>query len=92
MLIAGELLPERTYKYMIGKEINSVISYQNQFIYTDNHAIFSNAWAGSLYKTHELKTPTYLAGGKNFDFLVSDGKSVVFAILTENFKLSARGL
>jgi hypothetical protein len=78
LLISGEILPERTYRYMIGKNIHSVISYQNQFVYTDDHAVFSNAWAGTLYKPHELITPTYLAGGKNFDFLVSDGKSVVY--------------
>lgn len=77
-LAPGELLPERTYRYMIDKKIDGIISYQNQFVYTDAHAVFSNAWAGTLYKGHGLKKSAVLDGGSNFDFLISDGKKLVY--------------
>ncbi|MCK5279234.1 MAG: hypothetical protein KAK04_11855, partial [Cyclobacteriaceae bacterium] len=74
----GELLLERTYRYMMDKKIHGIISYQNQFVYTDETAVFSNAWAGTLKNMHGLKNPTVFEGGSNFDFLVSDGKKIVY--------------
>ena len=74
----GELLPERTYRYMIDKEIHSIIVYQNQFVYTDDHAVFSNAWAGTVKMAHGLKYPKVFDGGTNFDFLVSDEEKIVY--------------
>jgi len=74
----GELLPERTYQYMIGKRINGILSYKNQFVYSDENKIFSNAWAGNLRTKHSLKNPKAFAGGGNFDFLISDGKNLIY--------------
>lgn len=77
-LYPGELLPERTYEYMIGKRIDGIIGHQNQFVYTDGHAVFSNAWAGSLYALHGLKKAPIFEGGSDLDFMVSDGKKLVY--------------
>jgi hypothetical protein len=78
LLASGTLLPVRTYRHMQDKYIAGVISYQNQFVYTDDNAVFSNAWAGSLYESHGLKKPAIFAGGTNFDFLVADGSNLVY--------------
>ena len=75
-LAPGELLPERTYRYMIKKKISGIISYQNQFVYSDANAIFSNAWAGNIYNQHGMKKLKAFAGGSNFDFLISDGNKL----------------
>jgi hypothetical protein len=74
----GELLPERTYQYMINKNISGIFSYKNQFVYTDDNAIFSNAWAGTIYNKHSLKKPKLSAGGSKFDFMISDGESITY--------------
>ena len=77
-LAPGELLPVKTYQYMQDKKIAGIISYQNQFVYTDEDAVFSNAWAGNLYQKHGMKNPDIFAGGKEFDFMVSDGLKLVY--------------
>ncbi len=77
-LAPGELLPERTYQHMMDRNIFGIISYQNQFIYTDENSIFSNAWAGVLSVKHELKNPKIIEGGKDFDFLVTDGVTIIY--------------
>ena len=77
-LAPGEILHERTYQYMINKNISGIISYQKQFVYTDETAVFSNGWAGKLYNEHGLKNPKVFAGGNNFDFLISDGKNLTY--------------
>lgn len=38
--------------------------------------MLSNAWAGSLYSTHHLQGINSIAGGKDFSFLVSNGREV----------------
>jgi hypothetical protein len=63
---------------MMDKDIQSVISYKNQFVYTDKNAVLSNAWAGTLYNKHGIKKAKLFAGGGDFDFLVSDGKKLVY--------------
>lgn len=67
-LTNGELIPEKTYKYMINKKIFGILSYQNQFVYTDEEGVFSNAWAGTIYNKHSLVKPNIFCGGNNFDF------------------------
>lgn len=78
MLIHGEILPERSYRYMIGKDIHSVISYRNQFFYSDAENVFSNAWGGYISNPHDLKKAQIITGGKDFDFMVSDGNKVSY--------------
>lgn len=77
-LTPGELLPDRTYRYMQDRKISSVISYQNQFVYTDDNLLFSNAWAGSLAVEHNLGKAVFFAGGADFDFMVSDGTKLAY--------------
>jgi hypothetical protein len=57
---------------MTDKKISDILSYADQFIYLDNRAIFSNAWAGKLYYRHDMpQAKTFAAEAKN-TFLLSD--------------------
>ncbi|MBL7968560.1 MAG: hypothetical protein JNK09_16260 [Prolixibacteraceae bacterium] len=58
------------------KKIAGIGVYQNQFVYIDNKAVFSNAWAAKLYSRHTLPNARIFAGGKDFAFLISDGKTL----------------
>jgi hypothetical protein len=59
------------------KKIASIGTYQNQLVYLDDKAVFSNAWAGSLYSRHSLPGARIFCGGKDFSFLISDGKTII---------------
>jgi len=71
-------LPVTTYRHMKNKHIDGVISYQNQFVYTDDHLLFSNAWAGNFFAAHNMKKPSVFAGDKDFNFLLTDGSDLVY--------------
>jgi hypothetical protein len=71
----GTLEPDITYIPMADKKISDMMVYQNQFVYLDDEAVFSNAWAGKLFSRHQLKNPERVAAGKDFAFLISGGNS-----------------
>jgi hypothetical protein len=72
-LVPGELVPDITYRPMADRRIKDISLYQNQFVYGDDKAVFSNAWAGKLYDAHNLPGLKMICGGKDFSFLISDG-------------------
>lgn len=78
-LYPGTLVTDIQDRQTSDKHISSVTSDMGQFIYLDNKAILSNAWAGKLYVRHELKDAALLACGKQFSFLISDGNKLVLA-------------
>ena len=65
----GKLIEDRSYLPMKDKNVQAIIRHEEQLVYLDDKAVFSNAWAGDLYLIHELKNPTALAGGKEMDFV-----------------------
>jgi len=67
----GKLVPDRSYLPMKDKNILGILSYQDQLVYLDHKAVFSNAWAGDIYLDHTLNDPSGFAGGKDLDFLVA---------------------
>lgn len=75
-LFPGELITDNTYRFMKDKSIKSVISYKDQLVYLSDKVVFSNAWAGKPYTEHGLKNAKLLAGGADFQFLISDGKNL----------------
>lgn len=77
-LYPGSLMKDKTYRPLTDKNISGFTTYQNQFVYLDDKAVLSNAWAGSLYLSHDLPNAKILAAGDDFDFLISDGKSLQF--------------
>lgn len=77
-LFPGALVRERYYRPIADKKIAGVISYRDHLVYVDDKAVLSNAWAGILYVKHTLPGASQLAGGKDFDFLISDGESLQY--------------
>ncbi len=75
-LYAGNLIADNTYRTIQNKNIKGISLYENQFVLLDDETIFSNAWAGSLFAKHELSDAKLFIGGKNFNFLISNGKAL----------------
>ncbi len=76
-LYPGTVVPETHYRFIKDKKLVAMDSYQQQFVFLSDKAVFSDAWAGSLYQEHGLPNARIFAGGDNFSFLVSDGKGLV---------------
>lgn len=72
-LYPGDLVPDPRYRTSGHKNISALASYQQQFVYADQEAVFSHAWAGKVFDKHTLNTPTKLAVGQDFTFLIADG-------------------
>ena len=77
-LYPGILLQDKTYRPLTDKNISAMTIYKDQFIYLDDQAVLSNAWAGSLYLNHNLPKANIVAPGSDFDFLISDGQSLQY--------------
>ncbi|HTF19971.1 MAG TPA: hypothetical protein VK658_17985 [Chryseolinea sp.] len=77
-LYPGSLVPDKTYRPIADKKINGLDLYRSQFVYVDDKAILANAWAGNLYARHTLPSSSMLKGGRNFDFMITDGKKLQY--------------
>ncbi|KQS33010.1 hypothetical protein [Dyadobacter sp. Leaf189] len=75
-LYPGSIKADDTYRFMKDKKVADLTVYENQFVYLTNTVVMSNAWAGTLFSKHTLTNAKTIAGGKDFTFLVSDGKSL----------------
>lgn len=75
-LYHGSIVPDNSYRFMRDKKIAATGVYQNQFVYLSDSVVFSNAWAGTLFSKHTLPAAKIFEGGKDFSFLISDGKSL----------------
>ncbi|WP_230981490.1 hypothetical protein [Echinicola salinicaeni] len=70
-LYPGKLQKAQMYWALNDKQLRDEVLYQGQFIYLDDQAVLSNAWAGSLYEEHEMGEPLLVEGGQDFSFLVA---------------------
>ena len=77
LLFPGTLVTDVNDRQTSDKKIGGIGTYENQLVYIDNQAVFSNAWAGKLYSRHNLPRAKIFAGGKDFTFLISDGKDLI---------------
>lgn len=77
-LYPGSLVPDKTYRPIADKKIISMDLYNNQFVYLDDKAVLSNAWAGELYSRYTMPHASILEGGEEFAFLISDGESLQY--------------
>ncbi len=75
-LFPGTLVKDVQDRPTSDKKIAGIGTYQNQLVYVDNKAVLSNAWAGKLFLQHQMPDAKLLAGGKDFLFLISDGKTL----------------
>ena len=83
-LYPGVLLQDKTYRPLTDKNISAMTTYQDQFVYLDDQAVLSNAWAGSLYLKHSLPKANIIAPGKDFEFLIGDGQSLQYVSKNSN--------
>ncbi|MBK8884944.1 MAG: hypothetical protein IPN67_22125 [Bacteroidales bacterium] len=83
-LYPGTIVKDLQDRQTSDKKIAGIGIYQNQFVYVDDKAVLSNAWAGSLYSRHTLPQAGIFAGGKDFTFLISDGKTLILLKNSEN--------
>jgi len=77
-LYPGTLVPDKTYRPMADKKILNLDLYKDQFVYLDDKAVLSNAWAGNLYSRYTMPNASLFEGGEDFAFLISDGVSVQY--------------
>ena len=77
-LFPGTFVKDNTYRTSATKKIAGIDVYQNQFIYVDDKAVLSHAWAGKVYAKHTLPDAKMLISGKDFDFIISNGHSLRF--------------
>lgn len=75
-LFPGTLVKDEQDKQTSDKKIAGIGIYQHQFVYIDNQAVLSNAWAGKLFSRHTMPEAKIFAGGRDFAFLISDGKTL----------------
>ena len=78
LLYPGQLVSEMHYRPLAYKKIKGLISHDQQFVYLDDKAVLSNAWAGKLYSQYTLANAQLFSGGNDFDFLLSDGHSLQY--------------
>ncbi len=72
----GTLEKDITYIPMADKQVADMMVYQNQFVYVDDQAVFSNAWAGKLFSRHNMVAANNICAGDDFTFLISNEKKL----------------
>jgi len=77
LLFPGTLEKDRHYRPVSDNKISGTGIYYNQLVYIDYKAVLGNAWAGKLYSLHTLPGAGIFAGGRDFSFLISDGRTLV---------------
>ena len=75
-LYPGKMQKTQVYWTLNDKQLKDEVLYRGQFVYLDDQAVLSNAWAGSLYGRHGLKQANLVTGGADFNFLVAQGRQL----------------
>ncbi len=73
-----KLVKDQLYRPVSDMKIISIDSYQDQFVYLSDKAIFSNAWAGKFYINHNIDNCTHFALGDEFSALVAAKGKLAF--------------
>jgi hypothetical protein len=72
----GTLEADRAYITTAKKKITDLGIFENQLVYLDDKAVFSNAWAGKWFTSHGLSSARLFANAPGFISLVSDGSKL----------------
>jgi hypothetical protein len=75
-LFPGTLVKDVQYLPTSDKKVAGLDIYKSHLMYVDDKAVFSNAWAGTIYSRHKMPAAKLFAADNNFTFLVSDGKKL----------------
>ncbi len=79
-LYPGELIFDKTYRPLTDKNITDITVIDEQFVYLDDVAVLSNAWAGKLFIRHGMKDTKIFDGSPAFQFLISNGKALKYLV------------
>ena len=77
-LYPGTLVPDGSFRPMGDKKIAGIDNYDHQFVYLDDKAVFSNAWAGTFYSKHEMADAAIFCVGTDFHSLVANGANLKY--------------
>src|SRR5688572_33117780 len=77
-LYPGSLVPDKTYRPIADKKILNLNIYNNQFVYLEDKAVLSNAWAGNVYSRYAMPGASLFEGGEAFGFLISNGEAIQY--------------
>ncbi len=75
-LYPGKIEKDHSYRPMEAKRLVDMLVYKDQFVYLDDKAVLSNSWAGKLFSAHALADACKFEAGKDFSFLVTNGKEI----------------
>ena len=75
-LYPGTLAKDHSYRPIEIKKLSDMLIYKDQFVYLDDKAVLSNAWAGKLFSKHELPDAIHLEAGEDFSFLIANSKEI----------------
>jgi len=65
------LAADNFFKPLGDMNILALHTYQQQFVYLTDKAVFSNAWAGKFYVEHKMPGASQVAMGRDFSFLLA---------------------
>ena len=74
----GTLVPTRHYRPLVDMQIRSMDTYQSQFVYITDKAVFSNAWAGQLNVPHKMSEVESFQMRNRNDFLVAGNNTLAY--------------
>lgn len=72
-LFPGTLVKDPRFRTSADKAISGMTVEDQQFVYVDQEAVFSNAWAGKVFDKHSLKAPNIISAGTDHTYLISNG-------------------
>ncbi len=72
-LYPGTVVKDGLYRPLGDKKITAMGVYDHQFVYLDDKAVLSNAWAGKFFSEHDFADATTFAVGADFITLVGAG-------------------
>ena len=72
-LYPGTLEKDHSYRPVDKKKLTDMLIFKDQFVYLDDQAVFSNAWAGKLFDKHALADARLFEAGEDFNFLIASG-------------------
>jgi hypothetical protein len=75
----GTLKPDMRYIGMQDKAVEDLSLYEGQFLYLDDTAVFSNAWAGTVYIPHGVSGAHMVTPGRKMQFIISNGHDIRLA-------------
>lgn len=75
-LYPGIIVKDNTARTFSRKEFTDLSLLQNQFIYLDNEAVLSNAWAGKLFSKHSMPDAKLFAIADDFTSLISSDRNL----------------